>query len=883
LSVIKIFHLSTNKFILAMQLTLKNFKHYGSASFTFPTNGMTLFYGKTRAGKSTIFAAIAFAFYGKIRRPCSHGSKSCTVKLYDPVSDLNITRSRTPNRLLVIHKNITYEDNAAQGVIEQVLGMTNFEFLISSYFDQRKQSSILSMSPAEQLEFVEELAFNADNNECEEIKNKTRAHVKNLENSRTEIKAKFDYVKEQVKKGDDELSSTYANCKFPENFNSESVKTQHSNVVKEFQKIQAELENKRSVLEKIRKDEIEYQKIEKEKLALETKLQLQLERKKQILGSDTEPKSEEDINKLSLDVERIRKTIQQLKDADQADKLQKDYDEQLKQHNISLEKQVLELKAKILDENKLQEIQSQLSCYEQDKIAFENYEKETARINSIQEEKKRATEKLDEIKKDIIIREELKTPQSKKGLTDLPSFIKKNITVIEKQISILETKIKSLENKNTVHSCPKCKTTFIIDEGRVVEFDGANNNADDGGSKGSNCVEQNVSQLQSALSDYKKKHGYYSSILPTVTSLKEKIVAVPKLPKAPKTPMSLQEFQQLSEQISAQKYINESINSLHNQPVPASILRIQSQCVEKRKGLPKNLDRSQNISDIESKVKNLEIAINDAWKAKGEYSKVTREISIIEKNLNELLKRSQPQTKSAMISGRTNDSKSLHDSIKTLESTSKNVLKKMNELTIQLELAHKYDIFCSNKSNFEQLKRAEADLNAEYAKINNRIQGAYDLDYAAREANLLVLEEVIENINAHAKFYLDTLFSDSDNEMSVELAIKTTTKKGEPSAKPSIEVVIEYKGHTDYDLEDLCGGERQLCDLAFLLGVNDMMGSNIILLDECFNNLDAGTNMEVLEYLRELYDKDIVNKRIFIISHEAIEGIFHEVVDVEKL
>jgi ABC-type Mn2+/Zn2+ transport system ATPase subunit len=85
--------------------------------------------------------------------------------------------------------------------------------------------------------------------------------------------------------------------------------------------------------------------------------------------------------------------------------------------------------------------------------------------------------------------------------------------------------------------------------------------------------------------------------------------------------------------------------------------------------------------------------------------------------------------------------------------------------------------------------------------------------------------------------------------------------------------VVRYKGD-ESSMDDLSGGETQRVELAFLLAVNDMIGSPMILLDECLNNLDAEINMDVLSQLRDLSG----GKIILVISHEAVEGVFDEIV-----
>src|SRR5437868_3090323 len=119
-----------------MKLQLTDFKYHNDLIIELPQTGLILIHGKSGVGKSTIFNSISFALYGKVRRPCSHGTKSCKVSLSIERFDLNITRTRTPNSLIVNHKGKMYEDVAGQGVIDKIMKMDHSKFEASSYFDQ---------------------------------------------------------------------------------------------------------------------------------------------------------------------------------------------------------------------------------------------------------------------------------------------------------------------------------------------------------------------------------------------------------------------------------------------------------------------------------------------------------------------------------------------------------------------------------------------------------------------------------------------------------------------------------------------------------------------------------------------------------------------------
>jgi DNA repair exonuclease SbcCD ATPase subunit len=203
----------------------------------------------------------------------------------------------------------------------------------------------------------------------------------------------------------------------------------------------------------------------------------------------------------------------------------------------------------------------------------------------------------------------------------------------------------------------------------------------------------------------------------------------------------------------------------------------------------------------------------------------------------------------------------------TLEQEMSTLAVTIQELQEKISIAEQYDHYQKAKQEIADLENERSAREKDYHILENRIKGAYGLEKAAIDAEFISLEKTIASLNTHADLYLKQMF---ENELSAQLSIKRLTKKGDLSARPSIEVQVQYRGALYDDIDDLSGGERQQCDLAFLLAVNDMLGSDILLLDECLNNLDAEINMATLSYLRDLS----INKRVLIVAHEAISGVF---------
>ena len=143
-----------------MKLKLKNFRCYENNEFDFGENGLTLLSGSSGAGKSTLLMAIDFAITGNGTKLTSNGKKSCSVEIIFDNMNMSVLRTKTPNRLIVNMNNVSYEDDAAESIIQEKFGKI---FKSVSYIPQNIAKSFVLMSPTERLEFLENFVFNNNN------------------------------------------------------------------------------------------------------------------------------------------------------------------------------------------------------------------------------------------------------------------------------------------------------------------------------------------------------------------------------------------------------------------------------------------------------------------------------------------------------------------------------------------------------------------------------------------------------------------------------------------------------------------------------------------------------------------------------------------------
>jgi DNA repair exonuclease SbcCD ATPase subunit len=157
-----------------LKLTLKNFRKFTSAEFTFDQQ-LSLISGKSGQGKTTIFMGIMFALNGEGKKLPTYGKTSCSVTLVisNPnEEEVTIIRTKRPNRLRVrVGSEKTLEDNEAQAVIDDLFPQYHM-----GYMSQRTDSSksFILMTPMDKMRYIEKMAFGGENvdqliNNCKEL------------------------------------------------------------------------------------------------------------------------------------------------------------------------------------------------------------------------------------------------------------------------------------------------------------------------------------------------------------------------------------------------------------------------------------------------------------------------------------------------------------------------------------------------------------------------------------------------------------------------------------------------------------------------------------------------------------------------------------------
>ena len=189
------------------------------------------------------------------------------------------------------------------------------------------------------------------------------------------------------------------------------------------------------------------------------------------------------------------------------------------------------------------------------------------------------------------------------------------------------------------------------------------------------------------------------------------------------------------------------------------------------------------------------------------------------------------------------------------------------QLSVKVDQYCEYMKQCSIVSRWQQKLSV---LQQQFQDCKNKYNGYYVLRKKFTEAEILTMDTAINSINEHTAYYLSTFFP----EHHLSAVLESSRDKNH---NLKISSSLEFKGNAYDNISQLSGGEFDRCTLASICGINSMLNSPFLILDESLSALDSDTNTEIIHFFDALAE----NKLILVCSHEAITGIFNHVVSVE--
>lgn len=866
-----------------MRIQLKNFRCHLDGEVTLPDSGLVLLTGQSGAGKSTILNALAYAFYGRLKKPYSHGKTTCSVSVeYTSPEGMEmvVVRTSKPNRLIVTYEETKYEDEAGQGVIDGILGVNYEEFVASSYIVQNLDSSVLSMTPTESIAFVEDLAFEDDTHE--EVKKKIKIFSKDLNSKLNILEGELGVYESMISNKEKAVEDIVLD------FNEEEVYSQRDDIEEEVQEVNLLLKEKNLEMKKIRRLEETNRSVREERITLEGELnQLAKMKNKKVLSEEELDTLEEELFKLQ-DIEKYNSVyLEYIAKCDELKKFKKSYRDELGEKLSSKRRLVL----KTSDFQKLQQRVSQAdenskaaSLYREKKKRKEEAKEKIGKVKAEVEEffgaKFEKLSKLKEFLSNLCSGEIYKCPSCSTSLTLKEGLLEK----VENESSVEDYSLpegysyheptglllKDGTNYLCSHTCQSVIALWINTYPRVLKKPEMEQLLAENIPLYSD-TKLTVKHMREIIEKEKRDPSPFiekeeggkvdEEILNGWKSIITKYEEDYTLKLGKEVTFDMNSVLEDSEKLSADTALREEItvleNKLEKKILPPSLVSMENRVKELKESLPKGYKFNENNKEV----------LEDIRSTYEEGKRVKKEMEGIEKEYKE---KKKALKKLPTLSESSYSTESLEEEISNLNERLEELNEKRKKNNIKVSKLLKAEGNQSLKREIKELKREEGEKRDTLDKIKNRLSGFKNLESISKTAEILAVERTVESINQYAKFYLDKMFED---EISVRLETFKRVKKDE---KPSINVRIEYKGDIYGSVDELSGGERQRCNLAFLLAVNEMAKSPILLLDECINNLDAEVHMEVLDIIKDFSS----DKLILVVSHEAIHGIFDDIINV---
>jgi len=189
------------------------------------------------------------------------------------------------------------------------------------------------------------------------------------------------------------------------------------------------------------------------------------------------------------------------------------------------------------------------------------------------------------------------------------------------------------------------------------------------------------------------------------------------------------------------------------------------------------------------------------------------------------------------------------------------------------ELRHK--LLLSNMTNnlfivynisHEASKKAQAS--------RDRILDLAELKQKAIDVSYRILQETVDTLNELLMKIGNSLFDDPiiiTLRLSKEL--KSTSK-----VKQIVNILIQYKNAEYENVSQLSGGEGDRVSLALTIALFQLSSSPFLILDESFAALDATSKEACIATIRGHTE----GKTVLIVNHEATDGYYDHVIDVEE-
>lgn len=825
-----------------MKLTLKNFKCYHYQSFEFDDDTLTLISGPSGQGKTTILQAIQFALYGSTSQKylISHNKTTCEVVL--EYKDFKIKRTKRPNILYVNWNNCVYEDKEAQVLLNKYFGVIN-----SCVF-------FLDLSHFEKMDFLEKIV-NADCN------------VKDL---KLKIKNKVAELNKQLAVIDGQLSTATSMAGLiekPEHME-EPVWVGKSHEVGKDELLIKKTELLR-LLDVMTAKQKKWNELTSQKSVVESEISLLRSGiesaagvEQQVLNLESKLKQ---MTKQSLLFQKEREKFLIVKDAlTELEKYKSITDEtsaiissQLEQLNESIKAQ--ELKSQRVEYQQL--LKQERDDWEQ---KVDKYQKRCAQASGA------LCVPLDEPDKYL------------SGLKMQKLEYERAIEFASKHdLGRCNDEIAALKQSFLKrYRCLVCQTTLTInlDTFEQVESDGRDESPD----SRDNPMQVEVNRLVQIKDKLKK-----------LEKTKDRLVQDNCVIGARNLETIVTEIKNVSSYIEA----SAQLDQLKNFKPSKYLLKMEKNlggAEELLEGLDRDLELEKLLSlkkehnkltikhgNVLQQLKIKKSILNKIETFKNAYDEVASACLLDEiASVSELLRQRQMDLEKFKTKQRLEKQLyKFNEQIKEITPSRgwEITISDLNDQLGQIEeylnwwaSFEKYAEFQARLTKYDTIQQELTTLANEKKKLEHQYIKILLFKQKVVESEHESLQFMIDIINTHLSLFLQDFFSESTGD-PIQIVLELLHEK-----RPQIDTIINYKGNR-VDYKSLSTGEYARVKLAFDLTFKEILGEQIVMLDECTANLDQDLSTKIFNKIKTTFP----TKTILVVAHQVVMGTFDNVLKLE--
>jgi len=807
-----------------MNIQLSNFRCHRDAQFSF-SPGLNLIEGQSGRGKTTILDALSWCLLGKQRNVVTRGEKKCSVTLRltsGPHAGTSITRTKLPSRVVVTTKEATLgatREATLIGSRQETLGSS----LCSSLEDDAAQQYIYRLIGGEHFELTSYMLQKGTSQFFTLPALEKRRFIESLAAKNNDL----EHVKQSVLVKSKDLKTrllqeqTRKECLLRDQPPAPDVPHLLGlETTADLKQLETFLTHAKAL-------------VEQRHATLKSELDARVRQLAQ--NSDLEKTRAEIESSIQLLTEQLQGlTVITTQD-----------DSELQRQITQVEKQITDGSDYLEYQKKKNELLTAKRNYEE-LVRQEELSREEA-LRELESQRKTVREMdgdlqlLENEYKTFLKRNELMKKKSLLGDSpDLPSQ--------QSLVRSLSDLIQSATQRKTVIGCPHCDKGLVIRGASITRADASPLSRDE---------ELAVADARKRLPAEQSKLDSMSRTNTLLDTIASELAALP----ATRDTIEQQytRSKALSDEIKSAKQhnavIEQQLQLLRDKPAKDKYAVLRAQ-YERDLDVFKKMPKGVEVHDLPELKKRLE----QERHKKATAEQIARQRVELERKLDGLTQKRSSLPCVEKVEG----VEELQQDLSVAESD----LSRHVALGGSVERVREY---AARRQRYKRHQRSVHRVNEVIRMLQDEISS---LDVFLRkigEAETKCLEDTITLLNTKTQGYLDAFFPDDVMVLRV-----MTEKESKKSVKTEIAVRVVYKGE-ECDLTSLSGGEYDRCCLAFLLAVNEICGSSMLVLDESIGSLDMTNAENVLEVLKETLGAD---KVVILVQHQATCGSYDHVVRV---